>query len=487
MLVFYTVSLIICKSFNFNFSVESYSRITAIICVICGILTLNLFSFNTIESGLAIYGGLFHVTTISQLFEIFLFFLAALILTSWPTYNFNNNNYEINFDKIDTKTIISQINSSFVNNNSSNKEGLSLFTNLIDSVNKKFEMSNNILDIIKFNSYTTNYSLIIIFNLLGASLLISSYDLIALYLSIELQSFALYVLATLYRNSELATGAGLKYFLIGALASCFILLGSALIYSFTGLTNFESIFILISSTPLNDNLIGIILALLIVFVGLLIKIAAAPVHNWSPNVYDESPTIVTLWLNTIPKLSILILMLDLFSNLSLFNINFTWDFLIHPTDEIGFNHYNNLLILFNWYQNMKINYLIKNLLLITSLLSLFIGAIVGLAQIRFKRLLAYSSINHIGFILLALAINTQNSIDSFLFYILQYLITNLNIFLILLAISYFVKYFKIFNYDNSSLYIKDIRYIHELKGFFFQNPLLSLTLCLSLFSMAGFL
>jgi NADH-ubiquinone oxidoreductase chain 2 len=146
-------------------------------------------------------------------------------------------------------------------------------------VNKKFEMSNNILDIIKFNSYTTNYSLIIIFNLLGASLLISSYDLIALYLSIELQSFALYVLATLYRNSELATGAGLKYFLIGALASCFILLGSALIYSFTGLTNFESIFILISSTPLNDNLIGIILALLIVFVGLLIKIAAAPVHN----------------------------------------------------------------------------------------------------------------------------------------------------------------------------------------------------------------
>jgi NADH-ubiquinone oxidoreductase chain 2 len=180
-------------------------------------------------------------------------------------------------------------------------------------------------------------------------------------------------------------------------------------------------------------------------------------------------------------------MLDLFSNLSLFNINFTWDFLIHPTDEIGFNHYNNLLILFNWYQNMKINYLIKNLLLITSLLSLFIGAIVGLAQIRFKRLLAYSSINHIGFILLALAINTQNSIDSFLFYILQYLITNLNIFLILLAISYFVKYFKIFNYDNSSLYIKDIRYIHELKGFFFQNPLLSLALCLSLFSMAGFL
>ena len=134
---------------------------------------------------------------------------------------------------------------------------------------------------------------------------------------------------------------------------------------------------------------------------------------------------------------------------------------------------------------MKINYLIKNLLLIVSLVSLVIGAVLGLAQIRIKRLLAYSSINHIGFILLALAINNQNSFDAFFFYIIQYIITNLNIFLIIIALSYFVKYIKVIKEKNFNLYIKDIRYIHELKSLFFMNPLLAIALSISLFSMAG--
>ena len=139
----------------------------------------------------------------------------------------------------------------------------------------------------------------------------SSFDFISLYLTIELQSFSLYVLASLYRNSELATSAGLKYFLIGALASCFILFGAGLIYSFTGLTNFDSIFALISSSQLDDLFVGIILAFIFIFVGLFIKIAAAPFHNWSPDVYDNVPTIVTIWLNIIPKLTILILMIEI--------------------------------------------------------------------------------------------------------------------------------------------------------------------------------
>jgi NADH-ubiquinone oxidoreductase chain 2 len=151
-------------------------------------------------------------------------------------------------------------------------------TNL-ETKNKYLQISNIFVDISKFNSYSTNFSLIILFNLLGASLLMSSFDFISLYLSIELQSFSLYVLASLYRNSELATSAGLKYFLIGALASCFILFGSGLIYSFTGLTNFDSIFALISSSQLDDLLVGIFLAFIFIFVGLFIKIAAAPFHN----------------------------------------------------------------------------------------------------------------------------------------------------------------------------------------------------------------
>ena len=452
MLLIYLILFIICKSINVYVSEISFNRITAIICLVCGFLTLNIYDYNSLNSGLAIYGGLFHITNISQIFEIILFITGSIILTTWPIIPKKNNE---------------------VMNSSTNLE-----TN-----NKYLQISNIFVDISKFNSYSTNFSLIILFNLLGASLLISSFDFISLYLTIELQSFSLYVLASLYRNSELATSAGLKYFLIGALASCFILFGAGLIYSFTGLTNFDSIFALISSSQLDELLVGIFLAFIFIFVGLFIKIAAAPFHNWSPDVYDNVPTVVTIWLNIIPKLTILILMIEIFSNISIFYINFNWDFLL--LDKTGFNHYNDLLILFNWYQNMKINFLIKNLLLIVSLVSLVIGAILGLAQIRIKRLLAYSSINHIGFILLALAINNQNSFDAFFFYIIQYIITNLNIFLIIIALSYFVKYIKVIKNNNFNLYIKDIRYIHELKSLFFSNPLLAIALSISLFSMAG--
>jgi NADH-ubiquinone oxidoreductase chain 2 len=128
------------------------------------------------------------------------------------------------------------------------------------------------------------------------------------------------------------------------------------------------------------------------------------------------------------------------------------------------------------------------LLLISSLFSLIIGTIVGLAQTRIKRLLAYSTISHIGFILLALAINTEQSIDSFLFYILQYSITNLNIFLIILALGFIIHKNGIKLYSNSKniyFFDFDIRYLVDLKGQFLANPLLSLSLCICLFSMAG--
>jgi NADH-ubiquinone oxidoreductase chain 2 len=128
------------------------------------------------------------------------------------------------------------------------------------------------------------------------------------------------------------------------------------------------------------------------------------------------------------------------------------------------------------------------LLLISSLFSLIIGTIVGLAQTRIKRLLAYSTISHIGFILLALAINTEQSIDSFLFYILQYSITNLNIFLIILALGFIIHKNGIKIYSNSKniyFFDFDIRYLVDIKGQFLANPLLSLSLCICLFSMAG--
>ncbi|CAK5273030.1 unnamed protein product [Mycena citricolor] len=121
--------------------------------------------------------------------------------------------------------------------------------------------------------------MLIFFNLFGALLLISSFDLISLYLSIELQSFALYILATFYKESRIVTAAGLKYFLLGALSSCFILLGSALIYSFSGLTKFDSIYILISDLDSSVDHTQFTLGVLLIFIGFLFKIGAAPLHN----------------------------------------------------------------------------------------------------------------------------------------------------------------------------------------------------------------
>lgn len=193
------------------------------------------------------------------------------------------------------------------------------------------------------------------------------------------------------------------------------------------------------------------------------------------DVYDDSPTIVTIWLTIIPKISIIILLLEL-------------------QTQIGMN----IFIVENTI------YMLKNILLISSLFSLIIGTIVGLAQIRIKRLLAYSTISHIGFILLALGINTEQSIDSLIFYITQYTLTNLNTFLIIIALGYCFKHnsvrlsqYRVGLFSQLSLKNKegwykseiesekDINFISELKGQFYSNPLLSLSLTVCLFSMAG--
>ena len=134
------------------------------------------------------------------------------------------------------------------------------------------------------------------------------------------------------------------------------------------------------------------------------------------------------------------------------------------------------------------SYVLKMLLLISSLFSLVIGTVVGLAQTRIKRLLAYSTISHIGFILLALAINTEQSTDSFIFYIIQYSLTNLNVFLIIIALGFIINNSGIKWYSNSKnvfLFDFDIRYISSFKGLFFSNPILSLSLAICLFSMSG--
>jgi NADH-ubiquinone oxidoreductase chain 2 len=192
-----------------------------------------------------------------------------------------------------------------------------------------------------------------------------------------------------------------------------------------------------------------------------------------------------------PKIAILILLLELHTQIGIIggdtNLIINTSGYAEFLQSLNINTITNITNITSSSLNLSVLNLggnsmniIKNLLLISSLLSLIIGTVVGLAQTRIKRLLAYSTISHIGFILLALAINTEQSIDSLLFYIIQYSITNLNIFLIIIALGYIIN-----TYPNKDNTIKDIKFISEFKGQFFLNPLLSLSLAVCLFSMAG--
>ncbi len=231
---------------------------------------------------------------------------------------------------------------------------------------------------------------------------------------------------------------------------------------------------MISVIDNNNNIfLGFSLGLILIFIGLLFKIAAAPLHNWAPDVYADSATIITTWLTIIPKISILLILFEIQTHINLIeNISIILE--LNPLNDIINNNYL-------WS---------KNLLLISSLLSLLIGTILGLAQSKLKRLLAYSTISHVGFILLALAINSEQSIEALIFYIIQYTITNLNTFLIIILFGYIIKnsfrdLIQSIMVEDETGIENDINYISELKGQFFLNPVLSISLTICLFSMAG--
>jgi len=264
------------------------SRIASIIFIYTGASSFNCFYIQSIGSGIGIYSGLFHITPISQLMEIFLFFIGGCILIGWPqvvqSYTSTNSGCVFKF-----KGPLYNYNYNYKSKPKSQvRKSLDTNTNTDTAIDTEF---SPLISSPRQESYSTDYSIIVLFSILGSSLLISSFDLISVYLSIELQSFGLYLLATLYRNSESATSAGLKYFLLGGFSSCLILLGIGLIYSYTGLTNFESIYLLNSISGIDQPTVlqGLSLGLIIIFVGFLFKIAAAPLHNWSPDVYDGTP------------------------------------------------------------------------------------------------------------------------------------------------------------------------------------------------------
>jgi NADH-ubiquinone oxidoreductase chain 2 len=409
-----------------------YSRIGIIILFYSVFSAYNSFFLVYLEKGVGLYGGLFNITAITQSFQIFIIFISILILLMTAFYP--------------------------------RKRYIGESVSIVDTLFKKAKEYISIINKISEQFTIIEYALIVIFTVSGATLLISSGDLGSIYLCIELQSFSLYIISSLHRNSESATGSALTYFLLGGLSSCFILLGIALIYANSGLTNLDGLYTIISDSEKYAyysnwyNHTYFFYSLLLISVGLLFKIAAAPFHWWSPDVYDGVPTIVTTFIAILGKIAILILFLEL----------------VHYTSSLFYSTTQ----FYSWTTSLSMS----------CFFSLLIGTILGLSQARIKRLLAYSTISHIGFILLALIVHTLDSYQAFLFYIIQYILTNFNAFMIIIAMGFnlYLYYTNTAEFNNlSEKNNSPIQLINQLKGYFMINPSLSLCLVITMFSFIG--
>lgn len=301
------------------------------------------------------------------------------------------------------------------------------FVLLFSNVYLKFE---NILK-------SFEYFLLLSLSLVGMFFLISSNDFLSLYISIEFQSLALYVLASFKQNSLFSIEAGLKYFILGTFSSGLLLFGASLIYGFTGIMNFNELDMLFQFNNIFKDDFMFKLGLLFFFSSLMFKFTAAPFHMWAPDVYHGSPTIMTFFFSMTPKIVFLALFIRLiFGTFSAFEIYFKFIFFL-----CGF-------------------------------MSLLLGALASVYQIKLKRLLAYSSISNVGYILMALSCAQIEAFMSSFLYFFVYIFTVAGLFSLILSLRYY----------NNDLKLKNI---FELMGVLNFNFLFALFFVLNLFSLLG--
>jgi NADH-quinone oxidoreductase subunit N len=289
-------------------------------------------------------------------------------------------------------------------------------------------ISKNYLDNFKISKI--EYPILILSSVLGMMVMISSNDLIVFYMGLELQSLALYVLATFNRNNLKSSEAGLKYFVLSALSSGLLLYGCSLIYGFSGSTNFEII-----ASQLDSNEYALTFGIVFILVGLAFKISAVPFHMWAPDVYEGSPTTVTLFFTMVPKIAAL-------------------------TVFIRFLYVPFLELIDQW----------QMILVFLSIASMLFGAIAAIGQKNIKRLIAYSSIGHIGYALAGVASASNDGIQSSVIYLTIYIVMNLGLFSCLLMLR-----------RNDNYYES----IDDLSGLSKNHPILSFSLLVILFSLAG--
>ena len=274
------------------------------------------------------------------------------------------------------------------------------------------------------------YPILILLAAIGMMIMVSANDLIAIFIGLELQSLTLYVLAALNRNHLASSEAGLKYFLLGALSSGLLLFGLSYIYGFTGNTNLN----LISTTVTSGN-IGLIIGIVFVCSGIAFKVSAVPFHMWTPDVYEGAPTPVTAFFALAPKVAAIALAVR---------------FLI-----VGFGD-----IAFDWQQ----------IIIFLSIASMVFAAFAAIAQKNIKRLMAYSSIGHVGYALIGLACGTSQGVSSLVIYLSIYLIMNIGVFSFILSMKNKGEY-----YEN----------ISDLSGLYKTHPYYSVVITILMFSLAG--
>ena len=278
------------------------------------------------------------------------------------------------------------------------------------------------------------FPVLLVFATLGMLMMISANDLISLYLGLELQSLSLYVVAAFRRDNLRSSEAGLKYFVLGALSSGMLLYGSSMVYGFAGTTNFDALGQVLG-TGQGTPATGLVIGLVFVIAGLAFKVSAVPFHMWTPDVYEGAPTPVTAFFANAPKIAAMALLVRL---------------LLEP-----FGHLHD-----QWQQ----------VIVFLSIASMVLGALAAISQKNIKRLMAYSSIGHIGYALVGLAAGSEAGVRGIGIYLAIYLAMNIGTFACILCMRQ-----------------KDrmVEGIDDLRGLSRTSPMMALALAIFMFSMAG--
>ena len=367
--------------------------------------------------------------------EIFLS-LCLMFLLLLGVYKKNSSSIVYNFSiliLIITVPLILNVPSSeefLIFNDSYKIDYLSNFIKILIVLSTLFVLLTSSQYLKSIKIYNIEYPILILSSILGMMVMVSSNDLIVFYIGLELQSLALYVLASFNRDNELSSESGLKYFVLSALSSGLLLYGCSLVYGFSSSTNFSQI-----SFNYNQSAQGVIFGMVFILVGLAFKISAVPFHMWAPDVYQGSPTSVTLFFAILPKIAALTVF-----------IRFLYTPFVNLIDQ--------------W----------QTIIIFLSIASMLFGAVAAIGQKNLKRLIAYSSISHMGYALAGLTTGTNEGIQSSVSYISIYLVMNLAFFSCIFMLKREDKY-----YEN----------LEDLSGLSKNHPLLSFSFLIVLFSLAG--